>query len=433
MTSMNDTGIQRGNRLLIVEDSRAVARLLAERVETLPGIEPVLAGSLAEAEARLAQGAQDFFLAVLDLNLPDAPDGEVVERVLAHGLPALVLTAGVSDDERDRLLDLGIVDYVNKGNLTEIEHVIATVERIHRNRRIGVLVVDDSTSARAYLRTLLGRYGYRTLEARDGQEALDLLASGTGPIHLVLCDQHMPGMDGITLISRIRRHFSRTELCIIGMSNHGSGILSARQLKAGANDFITRPFLEEEFFVRVNQNVALLELLQEMRENANRDPLTRLYNRRYLADAGETVYQAARREGRGIAVILLDLDHFKQINDRFGHSGGDKVLVNVAACLAERARRSDILVRYGGEEFCLLAQDVDEKGALGLAEALREAVGGLELRLDGEPLALTTSVGVNTHPGTGLEAMLEAADEALYRAKASGRNRVVQAGGGTGG
>ncbi|MFP4161582.1 MAG: diguanylate cyclase [Ectothiorhodospira sp.] len=422
---MNQEEIQRGHRLLIVEDSRAVARFLAERVETLSGIEPVLAGSLAEAEDRLAGKEGDFFLAVLDLNLPDAPNGEVVERVLAHGLPALVLTAGVSDDERDRLMDLGIVDYVNKGNLSEIEHVITTVGRIHRNRRIGVLVVDDSTSARAYLRTLLSRYGYRTLEARNGQEALDLLASGSGPIHLVLSDQHMPGMDGITLISRIRRHFSRTELCIIGMSNHGSGILSARQLKAGANDFITRPFLEEEFFVRVNQNVALIELIHEMRENANRDPLTRLHNRRYLAEAGETVYQAAQREGRGLAVILMDLDHFKEINDRFGHFGGDKVLVSTALCLLERVRRSDILVRYGGEEFCLLAQDVDEAGALALAEDLRSAVAALDLHLDGEPLTLTVSVGVRLDPGQGLEAMLGHADEALYRAKASGRNRVA--------
>ncbi|MCG5494898.1 diguanylate cyclase [Ectothiorhodospira variabilis] len=414
-----------GHHVLVVEDSRSVAGLLANKIAELPDLQVRVAGSLAQAKAALEEGAEQFFLAVLDLNLPDAPDGEVVPWVLDQGIPVLVLTAGVSDDERDRLIDLGIIDYINKDNLSEIDHVVRSVERIHRNRNIGVLVVDDSTSARAYLMALLHRYGYRLLEAKDGQSALKLLEERGDQIHLMLCDQHMPGMDGITLITRVRQHYCRTRLCIIGMSNHGSGILSARQLKAGANDFITRPFLEEEFFVRVNQNVALIELIQEMENAANHDPLTSLFNRRYLADAGQMLHEAARRGGRGLGVILMDLDFFKHINDRFGHFGGDEVLTQVAKALKARARASDILVRYGGEEFCLVAQDVDHKAAIALAETLRQAVASMEFCLDSECVKLTLSVGVTTRLGSSLEQMLHEADNALYQAKESGRNRVV--------
>lgn len=414
---------KRGHTLLVVEDSRSVAGLLADRIGLIEGVTVEVAGTLEEARKIVLARKDALFLAVLDLNLPDAPDGEVVPWVMSQGVPVLVLTAGLNDNERDGLMDMGIVDYVNKTNPSEIEHVVRTVERIYRNRHISVLVVDDSNSARAYLMELLRRYGYRLREARDGASALAQLEQHED-IRLVLCDQNMPGMDGVALIGRIRQRYSRSHLCIIGMSNYGSGMLSARLLKAGANDFINRPFLEEEFFVRVNQNVELIELIRSMEENANRDPLTGLYNRRYLADAGRMMLEAAARTGQGMAVILMDLDHFKSVNDRFGHFGGDEVLRKVARHLLEITRSSDIVARYGGEEFCVVAQNVDGHKARLLAEKLRAEIAALEVTIKGTTVSLSASLGVVVRPGSGLEDMLTRADRLLYEAKSSGRDQV---------
>ncbi|SEQ05132.1 diguanylate cyclase (GGDEF) domain-containing protein [Ectothiorhodospira magna] len=414
---------KRGHTLLVVEDSRSVAGLLADRIGLIDGVVVKVAGTLEEARQVVLANRHDLFLAVLDLNLPDAPDGEVVPWVMSQGVPVLVLTAGLDDNERDGLMDMGIVDYVNKTNPSEIEHVVRTVERIYRNRHISVLVVDDSNSARAYLTELLRRYGYRLLEARDGAAALAQLERHED-IRLILCDQNMPGMDGVTLIGRIRQRYSRSHLCIIGMSSYGSGMLSARLLKAGANDFIKRPFLEEEFFVRVNQNVELIELIRSMEESANRDPLTGLHNRRYLAEAGQMLFDTALREGKGLAVVLMDLDHFKSINDRFGHFGGDEVLRAVARHLGKVTRKSDILARYGGEEFCVVAQNLSVDEARLLAEKLRNEVKSMQLNIKDAALRLTMSVGLATAPGRGLEDMLHRADEALYEAKSAGRDQV---------
>ena len=413
--------------VLVVEDSRAVAGLLRERIEEETGEDAVVAGTYAEAAELLADGGHRFMLAVLDLNLPDARAGEIVPLVVGKGVPALVLTGGVNDDLRDRLLGLGVVDYVIKDQTDAIDQVLTAVLRIQRNQGVEVLVVDDSKSARGYLSVLLRRWGFRTVEASSGERALEVLAQRGDTIRLVLCDQNMPGMDGLTLIREIRRDRPREQLGIIGISNHGSGLLSAKQLKAGANDFLTRPFLEEEFFVRVNQNVELIELLRIAQENANTDHLTGLYNRRYLADAGNRLHEAALRGGLSLAVLLLDLDHFKKINDTYGHYAGDVVLRRVAARLRQSTREADLLARFGGEEFCLLATGTGDEGVAATAEKLRRVVEEMEITYRGIPLKLTASIGCTAGIGQSLEAMIHEADRALYRAKELGRNRVVVA------
>ncbi len=421
-------GREDGSRsVLVVEDSRAVAGLLRERIEEETGEDVVLAGTYAEASQLLADGGRRFMLAVLDLNLPDAATGEIVPLALGKGVPSLVLTGGVNDDLRDRLVGLGVVDYVIKDQTDAIDQVLTAVRRIQRNHGMEVLVVDDSKSARTYLSALLSRWGFRSVEASSGERALEVMAQRGESIRLVLCDQNMPGMDGLTLIREIRRDHPREHLGIIGISNHGSGLLSAKQLKAGANDFLTRPFLEEEFFVRVNQNVELIELLRIAHENANSDHLTGLYNRRYLADAGGRLHEAALRGGISLAVVLLDLDHFKKINDTYGHYAGDVVLRRVAAHLRQCTREADLLARFGGEEFCLLASGTGGEGVAATAEKMRRAVEEMDITYRGIPLRLTASVGCTAEIGESLEAMIHQADRALYRAKESGRNRVVLA------
>jgi len=412
------------SKALIVDDSKAITQFLSSYIEEQEHIPTEVAASRREVEALLAEDAGRFFVAVLDLNLPNAPNGEVVDLVLARDIPVIVLTGFLSDELRDQMLEKRVVDYVMKSNASEINHVAEIVRRIRDNREIKVLVVDDSRSFRQYVADLLHAHRYRIFQAADGVEALEVL--GEQPdLSLVLTDYHMPRMDGMELIGEIRRRYGRNELAIIGVSDRASPLLSARLLKTGANDFVTKPFMLEEFYCRVNQNIETISHIRAIRDSAIRDYLTKVYNRRYLFEAGLKLYENSRRKNLSLMAAMVDIDHFKHVNDSYGHHTGDVALQRVAAALESSIRATDLLGRYGGEEFCILAINVTEEGCREFFERIRQKVADIRIPHKGMELSFTVSIGVNGVPGESLEQMIGWADEALYQAKQTGRNRVV--------
>jgi diguanylate cyclase (GGDEF)-like protein len=416
---------EQAQRVLLVEDSRSLRQFLAEAIHDLADIQVASAGSLAETRALIDADGASFFVGILDLNLPDAPNGEIVDLVVATGIPIIVLTGYMNEGLREQILAKpNVIDYVVKTNASEIDYVAKLVRRIHRNHQIKVLIVDDSSSFRIYLRQLLRTHCYQTLEATNGEEALAMLNQHLD-IRLMLTDFHMPKMDGQSLIGKARRHFDRNQLGIIGLSDQSAPITSAKLLKAGANDFIAKPFLVEEFYCRISQNVETLEYIDFMRDSAVRDFLTQLYNRRYLFDVGTKAYEHATAGGTGFATAMIDVDHFKRVNDTYGHFVGDRVLQRVAAALRKSMHKDDLLVRYGGEEFCVIIQG--ERASAQLEEALeriRRAIEALDIPNGEQVLKVTASLGATLNPSHSLAAMIDIADAALYLAKTQGRNRV---------
>ncbi|MBU0500333.1 MAG: diguanylate cyclase [Gammaproteobacteria bacterium] len=416
--------MEKHSKVLIVDDSKAITQFLGSYIEEQEHMPIEIAGSLQEVEGLLARDDERFFVAVLDLNLPDAPNGEVVDFVLARKIPVIVLTGFLSDELRDQMLEKRVVDYVMKSNASEINHVAEIIRRIRDNRDIKVLVVDDSRSFRQYVVDLLHVHRYRIYQAADGVEALEVLQEQPD-LSLVLTDYHMPRMDGMDLISEIRRRYGRNELAIIGVSDRASPLLSARLLKTGANDFVTKPFMLEEFYCRVNQNIETISHIRAIRESAIRDYLTKVYNRRYLFEAGLKLFENARRKNISLVAAMVDIDYFKRINDSYGHHTGDVALQRVAAVLEGGIRASDLLGRYGGEEFCILATNVSEESHKEFFDRIRQKVADIRIPHKGEEIAFTVSIGVTDTLGESLEQMIGWADEALYRAKQTGRNRVV--------
>lgn len=252
-------------KVLIVEDSKLFTRLLTQAIENKLGLPTEAVPDMASARALLEEDPGAFFVSLLDLNLPDAPRGEIVDLVTEKGVPAIVFTAEFSDALRERMEEKKILDYVLKDSPTSLDYVVALIRRIHRNRETTVLVVDDSNSARTYIASLLQLQQFRVLTAADGTDALEALAENPD-IQLVITDYQMPGMDGFELIKAIRARFKKKTLAIIGVSALGSNLLSARFIKNGANDFLTKPFLVEEFFCRINQNLDMLAQIVELKE-----------------------------------------------------------------------------------------------------------------------------------------------------------------------
>ena len=413
-----------GHAVLVVEDSKAIRELLCGYLRQIGGFVVETAGTLAEAEALLASNPERFFCAALDLNLPDAGDGEVVDAVRAHGVPVIVLTGSAEPAIRERMMAKNIVDYVVKQNSHEIEHVAYLIGRLRENRATKILVVDDSRSFRMYIKTLLEKYFFHTLEAGDGREALAVIDEHPD-ITLVLTDINMPVMDGYQLITALRQKYRREDLAIIGVSDSNKHDISAKLLKLGGNDFLTKPFVVEEFYCRVTQNTNMVGYVRQIRDSAIRDFLTGVYNRRYLFEVAATLYGNARRGNIRLGALLLDADHFKAVNDTHGHTAGDAVLQAIAACLCRELRMSDIVARYGGEEFVCLTVLKDNNDIDIVCERVRRAVESLEVEYDGQRIPVTVSVGGTVQLGECFEDMLRNADAGVYQAKAAGRNRYV--------
>lgn len=413
--------------MLVVENSRSYAEMVAQELRERLGLRVTIATSLAAAREAIDSG-EDYFLVLTGLVLPDAGQDEIVGFFLDRKLHTVVVSGVYDEALRQRILNRWIIDCVLKNAPDNLDYIVWLVQRLERNRRIAALVVDDSPSARRMTAALLDLYGLQVVEADGGEAALEALADNPR-IRLVVVDYQMPGMDGVEFTRRVRALHARDKLAVIGLSGTGTSSLVAQFLKHGANDFITKPFSREEFFCRVSQNIDHLELIGTLQDLATKDFLTGLANRRHFFEQGEQLFAEAQALRKPLAVAILDIDHFKRINDTHGHDIGDAALCAVASTLARYARRKDFVARYGGEEFCMIAPGLSAVEAEAHLEGLRATMARMDIPLaEGDPLKLTVSVGVCAQPMPDLHAALLEADRQLYLAKANGRDRVMVAG-----
>ena len=383
------------------------------------------AESLAETKELLENGSGEFSVALLDINLPDAPEGEVVDYVLSKGIPAIVFTGSYDEQIRERITGKPIIDYIVKSNPNNFDHALRLISFIQNNIGTKVLIVDDSHTARAQMVNALEPFPLVLLEAKDGTQALEVLQNNRD-IRMVITDQNMPKMDGVTLVQSIRQNASLDTVAVIGVSSLDDGNLtSVAFLKSGANDFIIKPLTKEVLIARIVSNMLMLDYIKEARSFASHDYLTGLYNRKYLHDTGRTVYIKAKQRKHPLSFCIIDIDHFKKVNDTYGHLAGDLTIQEVSRLIQHCFPKPHIAARYGGEEFCVLLQGVDESHAIPMLERLRDQVQKLLIKHDGNDFRITISGGVTDHLSDTFEQMIDLADRRLYLAKENGRNRVI--------
>jgi diguanylate cyclase (GGDEF)-like protein len=409
-------------RILVVEDSPVVLKIIRHLISQALDVEVITHTCLSAARDAL-QKDKCFFAAIVDLNLPDAPNGEIVELVHSCAIPTVVLTGSYDDERRETLLDMGVVDYVVKESRHSYDYVVKLLARLNKNRNTKVLVADDSAATRRFISTLLKQHLYQVVEAEDGVVALDRLVEHPD-ISILITDFAMPRMDGFELVKKVRRKWDKYELIVIGLSSSESGALSAKFIKNGANDFLRKPFFHEEFHCRLMQNLEEMELVQKIQHAANRDYLTGLFNRRYFFSVGSTMHEHSRQHGTDFTLAMLDIDHFKQLNDTYGHEAGDEVLRQLSALLTDSFPEA-VAARMGGEEFCIALANVSYEQAVDQMEAFRLRVAKHPLYYRDHKLEVTFSAGITKQLGADLDAMCHHADGYLYRAKEAGRNRLI--------
>lgn len=301
----------------------------------------------------------------------------------------------------------------------------------------AVLLIDDDATIRTAARAHLSEDGLftRFFEATNGLEGFKILANHAQELDLVVCDLEMPEFDGLKFLQMRATRADFENVPVIFVTSRGETAHRVRGLEMGASDYLIKPVAKEELRLRARNQLQIRRLQSALRRAvadlarlSRTDPLTQLPNRRHFVESLEKEFQRAERYTNPLGLLVIDIDHFKRVNDSHGHLVGDKVLRDVAGILAYGLRQSDIAARFGGEEFAVLLPETDLDGAMLVAERYRLEVAGREFKADDLSLRITVSIGVASLPRTtAVDAteLLRKADAALYRAKDEGRNRVV--------
>jgi two-component system, cell cycle response regulator len=296
-----------------------------------------------------------------------------------------------------------------------------------------ILVAEDDALSRTLLQRTLQRAGYEVTAVEDGCRALAEL-SKEDPPRLALLDWIMPGRDGIEVCREVRHRKEHAYTYLILLSSRETKQDIVQGLESGADDYLTKPYDTDELKARLRAGERILELedrlveaRESMRFQATHDVLTSLWNRGVIVELLSREVVRSRREKCSSAVMMCDIDHFKAVNDQFGHAAGDDVLREVARRLHTSVRSYDMVGRYGGEEFLVVLNKCDPASAVARAENLRNTVSARPILLATKSLKVTISVGValsTDFPNRHADDILHAADMALYDAKKSGRNCV---------
>lgn len=409
-------------KILIIEDDKFYAKNLKKTIEYSFEFEVDVVNSKNELETK---NLKNYDLVISDIFMEEYDEKYIEQILIKKHIPTILITALPDKDLKEKLSKLNIVDFIIKTDSHHFTSIIDKLKILHYLKKHSILIVDDSKTATLINLKLIKKcYPFtQVLTAKDGLQGLEKIKENKN-IKLILTDYEMPKMNGMEFIKSIRKTYDIDEKIIIALSSVNEKFISSTLLKVGANDFLHKPFVEEELMCRIDNNIKNAMLIDEIKDMAFKDVLTNLYNRRYFFDIAEKIYQTAKRENKEISILMCDIDHFKKINDTYGHQTGDLIIKNVAKVLMNSIRKNDVAARYGGEEFVILLYDCPIKFSRLIGEKIRKTIENLEIIDENNAkIKFTISIGIS-NKGSSLEDMIKHADEMLYKAKET-RNKVV--------
>ncbi len=411
------------DRILIVEDDQTLADLIIKKLQQELNVEVDVAYKLSEAKLFLKK--YDYFITLLDLNLPDAPNGEVVDYAISKGNKVIVLSGNMDKKLKKEILQKKIIDYISKKDDNNIDYLISKITRLQKNKNNTILVVDDSMVYRKQLQNLLENMFYKVITVAHGEEALGILDVNPN-INLVVTDYNMPVMDGLELTSEIRKKFDKTDLPIIALSSNENEDVNASFLKEGANDYISKPFSKEEFTCRIDNTIEALENIQTLLNHANRDFLTGLYNRRYFYKYMFQYQEEASINDEQFSLVTVGIDNIKTLRNKYASDIIDKITIHISNILTSTTNYNDLVSIFSNEEFCLILKNTNQETAIKIAQRLQtEVKKAILLDNNSEIIDITISLAVMVHENDDIEETLDQVDMMLYKAQESGVNQLV--------
>jgi diguanylate cyclase (GGDEF)-like protein len=413
-------------KILLVDDSKAILKILENgMVNTIANIEILLAYNYKDAVKYILKYGKDICVAVIDLDLPDTKKGGLIDIVEDNQIKSIILSAYLDENIKKIAFNKKfIIDCISKDGKKSIKNVVNAVNREIKNIDRNVLLVDDSKMQLFTIQKILEKMNLNVTCVDNGKEAYELIEKKEKNFSLILTDYHMPEMDGMELTLKLREEYDKDELGIIILSSNNTPEIASDFLKIGANDYINKPYNEIEVITRINANLDLIDLFSEIKNLANRDFLTGLYNRRYFFEAGNTILSKAKRNNSNLAIGILDIDNFKKINDTYGHDIGDIAICEVSKLLNKHLRDSDLISRFGGEEFCILLENISFEDTKKTFEKIRLSFEENIIEINDIKLKFTVSIGIFYGLSDSLEEMIKFSDEELYACKDNGRNQI---------
>ncbi len=446
-------------RVLVVDDEPRNVKLIGAIVGGA-GWRSIEAGDGAQALELARTTAPHVIL--LDVMMPGLDGFEVTRRLkadpLTRHIPVVLVTSLDGKDNRVKGLDAGADEFLTKP-VNRVE-LMARVRALHRMNQMqaelltraqitqkilasgadnptagmSILLIEDEHSQALQLATLLREEGMDVILADTATAARTRLAQFVPD--LIILDILLPDMNGLDLLDSLKKDERLQDIPVLVTTGLSDLDNKVRGLELGADDYLVKPIDDSELLARIRAAYRRSRAQRQLRQNVDRlladnvtDRLTGVRNRHYLdADLEYRFALAKRQTERGFAVAMADIDHFKSVNDRFGHLAGDAVLRKVAKFLQEEARSADIVARYGGEEFCLIFPETDAAGARLVAERMRAAIAAQRFDgLGGQPVTVSFGLATCSAVDRTFKDLLKRADEALYQAKGGGRNRVCTA------
>ena len=414
--------------ILIIDPDKTLASSLRHEIITLLDVDVKIATSAKEAD-QYSEGDTVFHAVIVDPTLTDDTEARIIDRLIRRQIPVIAFLTDNNPVLLDRIIHKPISDYVMKTHRNAKTMIIQLLSQILRHSQTAILVIDDSEMTRNHISELLENLNLDILTAANVEEALKVIQSHP-EVKLVLADYNMEGLTGVDLTIEIRKQYSNKEISIIGHSSYGTTKIGTQFIKNGANDFISKPFDKEDLISRVLLQLDTIDYISHLKERSDKDFLTGIYNRRYIYEVGRKLFDNARRGNMKMACAMIDIDHFKVVNDTYGHDIGDEVIIRLAQELTESFRMSDLVGRLGGEEFCVILANPDVDLIETLLDDLRKkieqiVISGVDENNASYQFSFTISIGATMQISKSFEEMLKFADLKLYEAKNYGRNMVV--------
>ncbi|EUJ11372.1 diguanylate cyclase (GGDEF) domain-containing protein [Methylophilaceae bacterium 11] len=408
-------------QILVLEQDEQYAHTLKLEIESQLRVQVATVHSATAARLLLTEQPNTFFLGITSAIHLDSDAFEKVDLLGEFNIPIIAIVSHYEDEMRDQLIKRHVIDYVVKGQSDDITYICELIVRVHKNTSIKVLIVDDSKVSQFVIARELMLQKFNVLQATNGIEALDILHQH-GDVKLVLVDHQMSMIDGITFVQKARVIYPKDQLLIIGISTSSDPRLAVKFLKAGANDFISKPFNYEILLCRINQNLDMLDAVEFAKHLSNIDYLSNVFNRRYFFEHGDKIFKTLH-DNSPLTVMMMDIDFFKKVNDVYGHDAGDEVIKHFAQQLKAHFH-GDIVARLGGEEFAVLSQSPIYLTSFEHIDAFRAKLAGQSVCVKQHVIQYTCSIGATNILRKNLNDMMIHADRLLYNAKRNGRNRV---------
>ena len=419
-------------KVLVIEDSLMLLNSIKDTIRTEFNIECDIASN--EQEAMYLLQTNSYDLVIADIYLPDS-SGNFIGYLVRKKHRIIIITASQNEERRTKIASLPIVDYLYKTDEKSIlNYLVSSILRLQKNEKSTIMICDDAQLSRLQVRQLVIQQNLAYIEMKDGEEAYNAIIKDKLKIDLLVSDVNMPRMDGLNLIRHIRHHYTCNELPVLAFSSSEKTSMVPELLKTGANDYISKPIHNEEFLTRLNISLDQSrlysenqQLIQDLKLMSETDFLTKLYNRSYFYRAIKLIQTQTKRHKQNYGILILDIDHFKVINDTQGHEAGDVALITLSKTLLNIARESDIICRWGGEEFLILVPNTNIDELNGFGERIRRTVESMPIEYTNK-FRITVSIGISISTEKNVDdvdVVIFNADNKLYKAKKSGRNCVV--------